>query len=225
VDSTPPRRPRSYITRSQSDRLKDVESALNALATDPDIGAAMTPAGYGATGIAEGRALYDTVRAAGKTQGTARNRRLNLTASQDGAVGAAETLYGPLAERARVIFKKRPDDLTALGLTGEHGGSLAERLDRMRDFARTAREPGRNEAFTKVGVDSKAFDALDAALAAASTQVTTQDLGAGVAQDTSGSKRAAFTLLDDWMTTMHGHARIDLATRPDLQEPLGVHPR
>ena len=217
-----PRGPRAYARRSQSDRLKAVESALHALATDADIQAAMTPPGYGAAGIADGQALYDAVRTAGKKQGASRSARLGLTATQDAAADAAEALYRPLAERAHVLFKKRPDDLTALGLTGEHGNSLAERLDRMRDFARTAREPGRIEAFNTVGVDAKAFDALDDALDAAGTQATTQDLGAGVSQDTSGTKKAAFALLDDWMATMHGHARIDLASRPDLMEPLGL---
>lgn len=220
-----PRRPRDYARRSQSDRLKAVESALSALAGDADTSAAMTPRGYGTAGIAEGQALYEAVRATGKTQTTARSRRLNQTAAQTASVEAAATLYRPLADTAEVLFKSRPDDLTALGLTGEHGNSLAERLDRMRDFSQTAREAGRIEAFTGVDVPVKDFEALDAAIAAASGSATAQDNRSGTAQDTSAAKKKAFTDLDGWMGTMHGHARIVLADRPQLMEPLGIVPR
>lgn len=185
----------------------------------------MEPDGYDSKGIAEGQALYAAVSATGKTQTSTTSGRLNQTAAQDKAVAAAETLYRPLAARAHVLFKERPDDLTALGLTGEHGNSLPERIDRMRKFAQTAREPGRIEAFEKVRIKAEAFADLDAALDAASTSATDQDRRSGTAQDATGTKKAAFAALDKWMGTMHGHARISLADRPQLLEPLGLAPR
>ena len=221
----PSRPSRPYARRSQSDRLKNVESALSALASDPDTSAAMTPRGYDAAGVADGQGLYEAVRATGKTQVSARSRRLNQTAAQTTAVEAAARLYRPLAATAEVLFKSRPDELAALGLTGEHGGSLAERLDRMRDFSRTAREASRVEAFTKINVPVKDFEALDAAIATASESATAQDGRAGTAQDTSAAKKKAFADRDGWMGTMHGHARVVLADRPQLLEPLGIAPR
>ncbi len=219
------RAPRDYARRSQSDRLQDAQTALTALATDADIAAAMGPRGYGAAGIAEGQALHAAVRKAGTQQATARARRLDQTATQDAAVDAAEALYRPLAETATVIFKKRRDDLVALGLTGEHGGSLPERLDRMRNFTLVAREKGRVEAFAKIDGLVEQFDALDAAVEAAAVQAGQQDDDSSTAQDASEGKKGGFEGLDEWMETMHGHARIVLANRPQLLEKLGIRPR
>lgn len=217
------RAPREYARRSQSDRLLAAEGARVALAADADIRAAMEPDGCDAAGIAEGQAIYEAVRAAGKTQTSSRTGRLDQTATQDSA--AAEALYRPLAARAHVLFKERRDDLVALGLTGEHGHSIAERVDRMRDFAQTAREPERIEAFEKVRITAKAFADLDAALDDAATHATAQDRRAGTSQDASATKTQAFAALEYWMSTMHGHARISLADCPQLLEPLGIRPR
>ena len=223
----PPRRPRrtDYASQSQSDRLQIAQTALTALADDPDIAAAMGPRGYTADGIAEGQALHDAVRETGTAQRAARNRRLNQTATQDAAVEAADARYRPLADTAAVLFKNRRDDLVALGLTGEHGNSLPERLDRMRDFSRTAREAGRIEAFARIDGLVAEFDALDAAVEAAAAHAGAQDAESSTAQDTSEAKQDDFTDLDEWMETMHGHARIVLKSRPQLLEKLGVRPR
>lgn len=219
--------PRStdYGSLARADKLILVDGALKALAENPDIRAAMEPRGYDARGRAEGQALADAVRDSTRDQGGTRTTRLRQTATQDRGVEAAETLYRPLAATAHVVFEGQPEVLTALGLSGEHSNARAARLARMRAFATEAAAPAQIEAFTRVGIPKEAFADLLAAVEAATDDVEDQDADAAVSQDATAERVGDFDALDAWVKTMHGHARIVLAGRPQLLEALGIRPR
>ncbi len=216
-----PRR-RTFTSRSRADRLRLTADALRALETHPEIGPALRPAGYGPDGIAEGRALFDAATASTTGQGRTRAARLTLTAEQTTALTAAVALYRPLAARARVIFKGRPDVLAGLGLTGRRSTGLAARLEHMRHFSAEAQRPDLAADFAARNAPAARFDALDRALDALAQTAENQDIGTADAQHTTDTRKAAFRHLDTWMTTLHGHARIELADRPQLLEALGL---
>ena len=220
MESSPRRR--SYLNRSRADRLRLAADALRALETHPEIGPALAPAGYDRPAIAEGRALLDAATAATRGQGRTRAVRITLTAGQAAARTAADALYKPLAARARVVFRDRPDVLASLGLDRRTPTALGARLQHQRHFSAEARRDDIAAALAARNAPAARFDALDSALDTLAAQAEQQDIGTADAQHGTHRGKAAFAALDKWVTTLHGHARIELEDRPQLLEALGL---
>ncbi len=139
---SPPSSPRYYTSLAEADQFRVAGTALAALAEEPEIAEAMAPRKYTPELlIADGAALRETVRLAMGTQTGETGGRLRATQVQNIELAAAEACYRPRAATSRVVFGDDRAALTALGLTGEHGGTFGDRLKRMRDFAAEAATP------------------------------------------------------------------------------------
>ncbi|HEX9950819.1 MAG TPA: hypothetical protein VGB53_03555 [Rubricoccaceae bacterium] len=219
-----PSQNRSFPSLRASDKILKAVGALEALATHPEIMAAMGPRHYtAAEKIPEGQALLDAFRQEIGEQDEEIGDRLSATADQNDELREAHALYKPLAETARVVFADDPEVLTALGLRGRFKQSYGARLERMRLFtgeARKKRLMERIAADTEIGPGH--LDALDAAVDEAEKRLTDQDTQASLADGASDERGEAEKALSKWMLTMQGHGRVVLRGKPHLLEMLGV---
>lgn len=213
-----------YTNLAEPRQLSVAKTALTALVDEPDIVEAMLARNYDAKKVGEGRARMAAAAGTIDAQSGRTGDRISATGKQRDRLGGAQALYSALAGTARAIFGDEPEAMTALGLTGSHRKTYEARLARMREFTVEARKPDRLARFTEetTDVDETDFDALDAALAAAGTQISAQDGSTYRAKGSTDSRDAAFQALEKWMLKMHGHARVVLKGRPDLLEMLGI---
>ena len=173
--------------------------------------------------VAEGEALLAAARLTVEVQTGETGGRLSATRAQRNRLGGVQDLYRPLAATANVVFADDREVRTALGLTGAHGKSYGERLDRMRGFAVEMSKPERLGRMTDdAGTTAKEIADLVAELDAAEQTMTAQDRLASRTQHASAGRAAAFRTLRKWMLTMHGHARVVLKGKPQLLEMLGI---
>lgn len=214
---------RHYANLSDADKLLKAEGALVALETEPEIVAAMTKPKYTPDQkLAVGRRLLEAARHTMGTQATRIGERVVQTAEQKDDLAEAQAQYSALAGTARAVFRKRKEVLTALGLTGEHGKSYGERIDRMRRFSREARHADRLPELEDVGLEVSELDALDAAVDEAEREIGAQDRLDARAQQLTEGREGALASLVDWMLEMHGHARVRLRGQAQLLEMLGI---
>ena len=219
----PPSGRRYFSNLSAPDKLAVAQTALTALADEPEIAEAMAPRGYTKGGhLLVGRALLVAARASVGAQTGEVGSRLGATQDQDAALSAADALYGFLAESARVAYAADRASLVALGLTGEHGQSYAERTARMRAFVVEAQKDEREAVLAPAEVTDEALDALAISLDAAEEGLTAQNRQEGRSERSAEVREAAFGALVAWMVTMHGHARIKLRGQRALQQMLGI---
>ena len=214
---------RHFGSLSDADKLLTAEGALVALETEPEIIEAMTRAKYTPDGkLADGRARLVAARAAMGVQSGRVGERLEQTAEQADALERVQELYSLLAGMARAVFRKRPEVLTALGLTGEHGNSYGERIERMRLFSREARHEDRLPELVAEGLNVRELDELDEAVDATEREIVAQDRLEAHAEHSTEGRERAFAALVDWMLDMHWHARVRLRGKPQLLEMLGI---
>ena len=209
---------------ADSRQLAVTETALTALLSEPDVVEAMLARTYDSKKVGEGRALMEAAAATLDVQtGRAGDRSLE-TETQAGRMREAQALWRALSGTARAVFRDDAEALRALGLTGTHRQTFEARLERMRGFTVEAQKPERLARFTEEtrDVDETDFDALDAAIGAAGSQISVQDGSAARAKGSTDAREAAFSALEKWMLKMHGHARVVLRERPDLLEMLGI---
>ena len=220
---TPSPSNRHFANLSDADKLLTAEGALVALESEPEIMEAMTKPKYTPDQkLAVGRGLLQSAHEAMGAQSGRVGERLEQTAEQRDALAAAQGIFSLLAGTARAVFRKRPEVLTALGLTGEHGNSYGERIERMRLFAREARHADRLPELVDVGLDVREIDELEEAVDTAEREIGAQDRLDARAQHSTEGREGAFAALVDWMLEMHGHARVRLRGKPQLLEMLGI---
>lgn len=218
-----PAAPRYFSNLSDADKVVSAQTALSALAEQPEIAEAMAPRGYTKGGrLLVGHALLAAVAAAVTARTERAGDRIMKTAEQDTALDAAKALYAYLAGSARAAYLRDRPSLVALGLTGEHGGSQAEQIARMRAFAVEARKDERDATLAEAEVTDDALDALDVTLSAATLDLSEQDTAAARAEHATAVKDAAYAGLVEWMVAMHAHARVTLKGQRPLQQMLGM---
>ena len=215
----------THFTSLANDRqLSVAETALTALVENPEIAAAMQARNYDANKVGDGRARMEAAAATVDVQSGSGGDRNAATGAQAGLLRDAQALYRALAGTAKAIFRDEPEALRSLGLTGSHRRTYEGRIARMRLFTVEARKPERLARFAEEtrDVDVTDLDALDAALVAASAQISVQDGQTVRAKGATDGREAAFGALEKWMLKMQGHARVVLRERPDLLEMLGI---
>lgn len=218
-----PTPPRYFSNLSDADTLVAAQTALAGLADEPEIAEAMSARGYTTGGrLPVGHALPAAAQTAVGAQTEHAGDRLAQTDEQADALATAQGLYAYLAESARVAYAGDRASLVALGLTGEHGKSYAERLARMRAFVVEARKDERDAALAEVEVTDDALDALAVAVEAAALDLSVQDTSQARSENATAVKAAAFAGLAEWMVAMHTSARIKLKGKRQLQQMLGI---
>ena len=214
---------RHFSNLSDADKMLRAKTAMDALEGEPEIAEPMALRGYTAEGLLTvGRALLQAARDSVDDQTERVGDRLEATADQGDALAASHGLYGYLAESARTVYRKDEAALTALGLTGEHGNSYAERIARMRGFVVEARKAERGSELKAGEVTAEALDALEVSVDAAEGRLSMQDRHTGRSERATAVRQAAFAGLTEWMLTMHGHARVKLRGREELLDVLGA---
>jgi hypothetical protein len=189
-----------------------------------DIQEAVTPFGYPAERMQDGKALLDAVQA---KRGSAESRRTvkrSATGTVQSATNAVYQLMTPLVGIARAVLVGDHVALGALGLDrGPLPRSRAGLLDAGRRFLNALATD--NALATKLegfGLTAAKRSGLQAALTVLAQAQSMQAGAKGAAEDATPAVQEALDALNAWVMQYRKLARIALKAHPQLLEKLGM---
>lgn len=214
-------------SRRKSTVAKQIERArlaIDGTLTNLDIQDAVTPYGYPAPRIQEGKALLDTVLAKRNAAESRRTVKQSATEDVKRATNATYQAMTPLVGIARAVLTSNAVARGALGLDrGPLPRSRAGLLDAGRRFL-NALDSDTALATTLAGYGLTAAKraALKTSLTALEGAQTTQAGAKGEAEDASPAAQEALDALNAWVMQYRKLARIALKEHPQLAEKLGI---
>ncbi len=178
--------------------------------------------GYDSQTIGEGKQLWSFTREVYENNDKEEDETVSAYVNFSQSFEELEDLFKVHRKKAKVVFRKSPDILQRLAVSGAYPSSYIKKMESIKKFYNTlfADVPLLN-AMSKLKV-------TDAEVQQAKVLITTVETNRGEylkekgeSQDATMKKDMAFAKLDEWMQEFYAVAKIGLEDQPQLLEALG----
>jgi hypothetical protein len=196
-----------------------ISGALNSL----EILKKLAAFGYTTEHINEGKAMLGNVMRLMTNQVKEYGKQYAATDAQEKFLNSTYSAYMITVKMSRIAFKKHPDILSALGVTGKRSRSLSGWLRRRRILYTNLFEiPDALEIITQFGYTAEGLQKELQDVEEVENLHIKQLSGKSAAQQSTQKRDEAFDELCDWYSDFRGIARIALYDNPQLLEALGI---
>lgn len=197
--------------------------AIDNAQANAEIQGSLTAFGYTPEKMQEGRGLYDRAQAATQQQITEYGEQIGATAALNEAWQQAKKTYNPLAQVARVAFKKEPGIATQLAIAGARKRTLSGWLEQAKVFYDNALSNADiGSKLGEFGITQEKLQGGKAEVEAIEGLNAAQEEEKGEAQQATYTRDVAIDVLSDWLEDFLDIAEVALSDRPQLLEALGV---
>lgn len=197
--------------------------AIDNAQANAEIQGSLTAFGYTPEKMLEGRGLYDRAQAATQQQITEYGEQIGATAALNEAMQQAKKTYNPLAQVARVAFKKEPGIATQLAIAGARKRTLSGWLEQAKVFYDNALSNADiGSKLGEFGITQEKLQGGKAEVEAIEGLNAAQEEEKGEAQQATYTRDVAIDVLSDWLEDFLDIAEVALSDRPQLLEALGV---
>ncbi|MBN1181298.1 MAG: hypothetical protein JXB49_03355 [Bacteroidales bacterium] len=211
---------------SESKFMERSRIALTNAESHVEIKPALTSYGMDTAKVAEGWKIYNSAKTVWEQNKDEDAESKIASNSYKAKYNELQSLFKRHRDQTLIFFKKQPDILIKLGVTGKFPTKYNEFFDKAKLFYYGIRENkdvqielNKIKITAKVVVDCIAkYDALLAERA-------NYDKELGESQDATKSKNAALLELKDWMEDFDAIAKVALYDKPQLLEVLGIFVR
>jgi hypothetical protein len=204
-------------------KLHSIENGILGVLNNPEIQNKLTAYGYTAERIAEGKQLLEAVTSLIAAQVNEYGEQYAATDEQDKFLTATYANYMIAVKVARVAFKKQPDMLARLSLTGERPRSLSGWLRCARIlYTNLLDTPDALAAITAFGYTAEQLQQELSNVNAVENLHSQQLSKKSAAQQTTQERDKAFDELCNWYSDFRAIARIALYDKSQLLEALGI---
>ena len=214
-----PKRKRSYLSNPQA--LANYNAIFTNVETQPQIKTALAEYGYDTAKIAQGKSL---AHAAQQAYNHNKKEDAESTATRHTFDTQADNLFAAFSthrKAAKVAFRRQPQIIKQLGITGREPNAFAPRIEEAVNFYRTISQT------PDIAEPLKTFKITEQTIAQAQQQITDTHAARaeylrekGESQDATKQKDAAFRAIETWLSDFFAVARIALEDNPQLLEAL-----
>jgi hypothetical protein len=206
-----------------ADKLHRIEVAILGALDSPEILEELNTYGYTHDRIMGGKKMLDNVTNLMVTQVKNYGKQYTATSEQGRSLVNTYAKYMVVVKITRVAFKKQPDILASLGVTGERSRSLSRWLRHARILYNNLLEmPNALEVLNSYGYTAERLQKELQEVEEVESLHVKQLSGKSVAQQSTQKRDEAFDELCNWFSDFRAVVRIALYNNPQLLEALGI---
>jgi hypothetical protein len=204
-------------------KLHSMENGILGVQRNPEIQAKLNAYGYTADRIAEGKQLLDETARLMTVQVNEYGDQYAATDEQDQLLASTYAHYMIAVKVGRVAFKKQPDMLARLTITGERPRSLSGWLRSARIlYTNLLASPEALATMSLYGYTPQRLQEELQAVDEVENRHSKQLSEKSAAQQATLERDKAFDALSNWYSDFRAIARIALYDKPQWLEALGI---
>jgi hypothetical protein len=204
-------------------KLHSIGNTLSGVLKSPEIQKKLGRYGYTNERILVGKNLWDKTNSLMTKQVKEYGNQYAATDEQEKFFSSTYSQYMIVVKIGRVVFKKQPDMLATLGLTGFRSRSLSGWLRDARIlYGNILDTPSALEAMTDFGFTAQQFQDELQNVQKLEDLHSNLLIGKSAAQQATQERDKAFDELCDWYSDFRAVIRVALYDNPQLLEALGI---